>query len=667
MDEIAADACDAIVEFDGAAAAIILVRSPGRSRCAVAAQRGMPNLAAGDELFSAAAEQVIGRAIASQNPIAFDVRSVVGDVDWTGCDAAGYRRAIVAAIGTWGALVMLRADTEQADAMAISGEQVAAAGLASLLYLARLRVTEGARLRDGHKVFRRVLGRFPIAAVVHSAGTVVYANEAMHQLLECTPGQKLVGAKLLDAGSTSAAERTLRELSAITETSNHFGPVVGRRLVRSGGATVLVEALSVPVEFDAAAATLTLARDVGDRQRRLGEMMLLDRLQAVGTLAAGVGNAINNPLAYVLADIEHVTTELRGLAAKTNVEARATQLAHVELSDLIDALDEAEDGVLRVRDIVRDLRSFSQGESEEMGAVRLDRLIDVAVTMTKNELRSRARVMMGYQGDLVVRGSESRLLQLIVNLIMNAAEAIGQRHAGDGRVDSDNEIQINAYRRGEHVLLEVEDTGRAIAADELDNMFDPFFTLPVAGTARGLGLFVCRTVAEAHGGALRLECCDGRGMRAIVELPAFAGERAAVYSPPQAADAPAAQDRLRILVIDDEPVVLRTLIRILGREHQVETTTSAADALARLSAGERFDVVLCDLVMPHISGVEFHRRLQERDPALAEQIIFLTGGAYSESTERFLDEIQNPRVEKPFDVDSIRSIVHVRGPASSTH
>jgi CheY-like chemotaxis protein len=250
--------------------------------------------------------------------------------------------------------------------------------------------------------------------------------------------------------------------------------------------------------------------------------------------------------------------------------------------------------------------------------------------------------------------NESRLGQVCLNLLVNAAQAIEEGH-----IDS-NEIGVSTYTDSHgRVVIEIRDTGGGMPAEVLRRLFTPFFTTKPIGVGTGLGLSICHRIISALGGEITVDSAVGKGTTFRVFLPpAPAGTTAAPQAPVQATEPPAR--RGRILVVDDEPSILSTIRRILADAHDVTSTTSALDALRRITAGERFDVILCDVVMPHVTGMDFYAELTQLEPEQAHRIVFLTGGAFSPRARSFLDEAPNLRLEKPFNQGDLKRIVRER-------
>ena len=254
-----------------------------------------------------------------------------------------------------------------------------------------------------------------------------------------------------------------------------------------------------------------------------------------------------------------------------------------------------------------------------------------------------------------VVANEARLGQVFLNLLLNALQAMPE-----GRSDR-NEIRVVVRSpTAEQVVMEVHDNGVGIPANVRRRIFEPFFTTKPIGVGTGLGLAICHGIVTSLGGMLSVESEPGHGSVFRIELPAARSTTGVtpapgvVAAPPQLAS-PTVQGR--ILVIDDEPVVCSSLKRLLAGEGDVVTVTSAREALDHIESGERFDVLLCDVMMPGMDAPSLYEGLLEVAPAQAERMVFMTGGAFSTRARDFLESVPNPRVDKPFDVAALRAIV----------
>jgi signal transduction histidine kinase len=382
-------------------------------------------------------------------------------------------------------------------------------------------------------------------------------------------------------------------------------------------------------------------------QKKMQEQLLIsDRMASVGTLAAGVAHEINNPLAAIVANLELMARDLSSVAGRLDL----TDRLHEVFSELSDARESAD----RLRLIVRDLKIFSRATDEEhRGAVEVERVLESSLRMAWNEIRHRAQLIREYSKVPPVEANEARLGQVFLNLIVNAAQAIRE---GDAE---HNQIRVVTYmnNRGQ-VVTEVRDSGSGIPADNLTRIFDAFFTTKPVGIGTGLGLSICHRIVSGLGGRLEVESEVGKGSVFRVVLPR-ATSSAPAPKPPSLP--PLVKSRRgRVLVVDDEPMIATAIGRTLAFDHEVVVSADATDALERILSGERFDVLLCDLMMPQMTGMDLHAALSESAPDQAERMIFLSGGAFTAAARAFLDEVPNERLDKPFDTRQLSALVNGR-------
>jgi signal transduction histidine kinase len=397
-----------------------------------------------------------------------------------------------------------------------------------------------------------------------------------------------------------------------------------------------------------------IEREMGEaalrtEKRKIQEQLLIsERMASVGLLAAGVAHEINNPLAIIVSNLELVAQQLDTIAADQSREASPARQA-VRLADLAKRLHDAQEAAERVRLIVSDLKVLSRSsDTESRGPVDIRGVLESAIRMASNEIRHRARLTRDYADVLPVYGNESRLVQVFLNLIVNAAHAIPEGHAES----NDIKCVIRMEPAG-RVAVEIHDTGAGIAAVALPHIFDSFFTTKAATNGTGLGLAICRRIVTDHNGEMSVQSKVGTGTVFRTLLPVATEKPAAPATvSPQAV----AGRRGRILAVDDEQMLCTVIQRIL-RDHDVTTVTSATAALHCLSGGERYDLILCDLMMPEMTGMDFYARLQQVAPDQAGKIMFMTGGAFTEKTQAFLGQFTDGSIEKPFTTAKLREQV----------
>ena len=386
--------------------------------------------------------------------------------------------------------------------------------------------------------------------------------------------------------------------------------------------------------------------DVTDRREMEARLLQAERLASVVTLAAGVAHEVNNPLSYVLANLSFAQEQV---TAALDRRGRGDE-EDSELRQATEALQEAREGAERVRAIVRDLRMYARAEDERRTPLDLARVMDSAINVVRSELAHRARVVRSYRPSPPVRASEGKMGQVLLNLLLNAAQAMPDGSTGD------REIRVTVEPAdGGRVLVEVADNGMGMAPEVLARAFEPFFTTRQASGATGLGLPICQTVLASLGGEIILQSEEGSGTRARVLLPAAGPAPASAPAPAAAAPSPGPAGR-RVLVVDDDPGVGSAVRRLLLR-NEVVVCGDSQRAQELLAADSAFDVILCDLFMPGTSGMELYRRVRAWSPEVAGRMVFISAGAYTDESSDFLDAVPNERLEKPFDAARLRALV----------
>jgi PAS domain S-box-containing protein len=497
-----------------------------------------------------------------------------------------------------------------------------------------------------HANFRAVLELSSEFAMVHRHGRIVFANAALVRALGLGTRDDLIGTPVVDLYDDENLE--VVEARVLAPPDSTSLPSFGLRWRAKGGAFRTTEATAARIEMDGAPAVIVLARDVTERAEFQDRLLERDRMAAIGTLSAGVAHEINNPLTYLLVNLEHVLRRLRAASASDDPIAELDDVAGDGMPVLVQALQQAVDGANKVRQIVRDLLTFSQGSVEQRGGVDVRGIVESATQMAWHEIRHRARLVKSLSEVPPVDANEARLGQVFLNLLVNAAQAIPE-----GRADQ-HEVRV-ITRTNEHgsVVVEVSDTGMGIPPENLSRIFDPFFTTKGA-TGTGLGLAISHGAIRSLGGDIKVTSVPGRGTTFQVTLPPSKSWRRAA---PSSSHDLRTQVRRRVLIVDDEPLVGEAIARALSEENDVEVVTEAKQALARVQKGAVYDIVLCDLMMPVMTGMDLYAELVRAAPKLAGRLVFMTGGAFTPRARAFLENVVNPCLEKPLDTSKLRSIV----------
>ncbi|MEO7109619.1 MAG: ATP-binding protein [Polyangiaceae bacterium] len=395
---------------------------------------------------------------------------------------------------------------------------------------------------------------------------------------------------------------------------------------------------------------LSVIRDITDRRQIQAGLVQVDRLSTFGMMAAGIAHEINNPLAYAITNIDVLARRLAALSSAArpdpaNSDQQAAGPLASGLAQCAEMILIAQEGVGRVRSIVRDLKMFSRDDHGTLERVDIRSILESSINIARGEIRHRARVVRDYGEAPFVEGSSSRLGQVFLNLLVNAAQAIP-----DGRADGEIRVVTRTASNGD-VIVDVIDNGIGIEEHSIDRIFEPFMTTKPAGEGTGLGLHIARTIARAAGGEVSASSRVGVGTTMRVTLPSK--EPRSLRSPNSATGAtpaatPAITHAARILIIDDEQPIGFTLRALLSPPHEVAITVSAVDALVRIDAGEIFDVIFCDIMMPEITGIKFHEIVTATHPDITSRIVFMTGGISAPEVHKFLQATGARCLEKPF-------------------
>lgn len=377
-------------------------------------------------------------------------------------------------------------------------------------------------------------------------------------------------------------------------------------------------------------------RDITERQRLQRQIEFNDRLASLGTMAAGMAHEINNPLAVIQGHAEWLEESLRQKGSRAHAQE-------------LEALIELKAAVTRIRGVVNDLRTFSQPPREErLSRCDVRQALERALRSTCAEIRRVATLVTELNAERAeVEADENRLVQVLVNLLINAAQAIDSGSAGENRV----EVKLESHQGLVEVL--VSDTGTGIPPEAIERIFDPFYTTKPPGVGTGLGLSVCHTIVRTLGGELSVDSELGQGTTFRLQIPL-------APTPPDETEAEVEFIHSgRILVIDDDATIRKILSRLLSRDHRVTCASQGQEALNLLDSGQEFEVILCDLMMPVMDGREFFLTLQQRYPQWVERVIFLSGGASDEVHQEFVDSLLQPFLHKPLPIEHLREMIQI--------
>ena len=516
-----------------------------------------------------------------------------------------------------------------------------------LVYIASIAIDREqvlAELRDSEEQHRRVVSQLD-EVIFHTdrAQRLVFVNAAVTRVIGHTV-EEVLGRPLL--GLVHPDDRALisMRLRSLLDRERDSDEGELRLLAREGGhrwvrfrARPLVDAGGLATGLSGSLS------DVTERKKLEAQLLVSDRMASMGTLVAGVAHEINNPLASMMLNLDYVSRELGWFVERVDRDGKD------RIDRLLEPLRAVGEGAERVRDIVKNLKIFSRGE-ERRRPVEIQPILESTMRMAANEIRHRARVLKSYGRVPIVEANEASLGQVFLNLIVNAAHAIPE---GDAER---NQLEVRTFSDDAgQAIIEISDTGAGIAPQHLGRIFEPFFTTKPVGVGTGLGLSICHRLVTGLGGSISVESQLGVGSTFRVTLPASTRRPTLKKTPSQPFPV---YRRGAILVIDDDPIVGAAVRRLLASLHDVVHLTSGEEALARLEAGERYDVILCDIMMPRMTGMQVHDEIRRRWPDLAARIVFITGGAFTPRAKTFLENVPNLVLDKPFELKVLVAAIH---------
>ncbi len=493
-------------------------------------------------------------------------------------------------------------------------------------------------LRKSEERFRSVVESIQDTVFMTEGTLITYANRACSKLLGIAPTKEapFEVTEVLNAADVPRFVQQIDELSS-------SGPATHGeyRMRAADGREITLDTSAIGVGVQGKPTVLWLGQDVTQRRLLEGQLLQADRLSVLGTLAAGMAHAINNPLSYTLLNLEHVARRMRAFATGHDYYAEA----RVRLA-------EAHDGADRVAKVVRQMRTLSRARGGAPGPVDVRAVLENVLAMIGNEIRYRGQLVTRLEHVPKVRAREGELEQAFLGLLLYVARSRPEEASQAREI-----VLFAGHQPGGAALVRVSDDGPPLDAEMRARLLDPF----ASGETTGLGLAMCNAIFTGLGGRMDVESSPGSGTTFSVFLPAAGAEALqASQKRPSVPPAPLSEPlatRLKVLVIDDDPGVASTLRAMLEAHHEVTSVESAREGLRLLLGKEQFDIAFCDLVMPEVSGIDLYCALELNRPEATSRIVFMTGGVFTPDAERFLAGVPNQRVEKPFSLARVEQLL----------
>ncbi len=492
-------------------------------------------------------------------------------------------------------------------------------------------------LRQSEARFRALIDGAPDGVAILRGPNIAFLNAAAARMLGAATAEAALGRPITSFLHPDDAQLAATRIGQLYGTGIRLPEPAEYRSRSREGQELYVEISAIPTEYQGQPAVLAFARDVTERKAIQARMVEADRLAALGVLSAGIAHEINNPLAYLLLNLEYLSRELPTLLQDPH-----------KLDALMVRVKDACHGAERVASIVRDLKTFVRADEDARGPVDVRAALESALNIAGNEIKQKATLIRDYDVIPPVDANPNRIEQVLLNLLLNAVQSL-PASATEGQ-----EVRARLRSSNGQVSIVIEDTGSGIPEELLGKIFDPFFTTKPVGVGTGLGLPICRSIVRGLGGEISVHSVVGQGSEFTVTLPASSAslpERPSPRVPP----VPTAR-RGRILIVDDEISVARTLKALFQNEHDMTLAATGAQALAAIEAepGFGFDVIMCDLMMPVMSGMDLFEHIKRAHPGLEQRMVFMTGGVSMDRAREFLAKSSNLTFEKPFDFDHLR-------------
>jgi two-component system cell cycle sensor histidine kinase/response regulator CckA len=522
---------------------------------------------------------------------------------------------------------------------------VKAAELRSSIEVALFKHQMERRLREREVWFSATLRSIADAVVtVDIGGKITFMNPAAEALIGLQSASvtgkrarevlRLVDQQSLETGETplDMALRMMQPIELHEATLQNLS---------TGEQRMIADTASPVADDQLTLGAVMVFRDVTEQKNQMQKRLeFADRLASLGTMAAGTAHELNNPLTVVVGNAALAAEDLERHQAELKAGI-SPQAAEQRLKAMADALRDLRSAAGRMGRIISDLQTFARPVPEAPGLVDLAQCVEWAVRTTAHQFRHRARLVRCLGNVPLVKADEMRLGQVIINLLVNAAQSIptGNADRNEVTVTTGTDLQGRAF-------ADVRDTGAGISPDVLPRIFDPFFTTKETGAGTGLGLSICHGIVRSLGGEITVDSQVGKGSTFRVTLPPVNPDAMEEARTDVRTDQPPSA---RILVVDDEVMLLRIMQRMLeDSDHEVVCTETAPEALKLIDRGERFDVIISDLMMPNMTGMDFYEAVLGRNPDLARRIVFMSGGATTGRAAHFLASVSNTHLAKPF-------------------
>ncbi len=490
-------------------------------------------------------------------------------------------------------------------------------------------------LRNSEERYRLLVDNASEAIIVAQDGMIKFANPKATELSGYSK-EELTSVPFVEIihpdDREMVFERYLRRLQGEEIPSTYPFRIIDKK-----GNIKWAEIHAVALTWDGKPATLNLLTDITERKKMEEQKLVTAKLASVGELAAGVAHEINNPLTAVLG-----YSEL--LASKHDIPQ--------DIKHDVEVIYQESQRAVR---IVQNLLRFARSYKPERILLDINELIKRTVELEAYRLKTSNIVLsMKLANDLpLILADYNQLQQIILNIITNSQQAIDE-------TKRKGKITVITDTAGDYVRISIADNGPGIAPENINKIFDPFFTTKPVGSGSGLGLSVCHGFITEHGGKIYAESNSGKGTIFTIELPTAIEEQAAMIveeTVEETDQQPRQKKAGNILIVEDESAIRISLTRtLLDEGYNVQAVSHGRAALDNM-AENFYDLLLFDIKMPGMTGIELYETTKKKYPNLAERVVFITGDTMTASTNKFLAKTDRPYLIKPFDSKDVINII----------
>jgi len=383
--------------------------------------------------------------------------------------------------------------------------------------------------------------------------------------------------------------------------------------------------------------TVWVGRDVTELRSAQLQLLQAKKLSSIGEVISGVAHELNNPLSGVLGF------------------SQLLMARHGE-GPMSRELDRIHSSALRCQKIVKNLLSFSRVHKPEKKYLGLNGIVEKTLEVRKYQLDvNNIEVVKDLEANLPKTMLDfHQIQQVLVNLFNNAQHAIQSARYQGGR------INLRTWHQGENVMFQISDNGEGMDPETLERVFDPFFTTKDQGQGTGLGLSVSYGIIKEHGGKIYAQGRRGEGSTFLIEFPVYKEAGAEEPAPKESEPLRLEGDRgagKKILVVDDESTILDLFVEILGTAgYRVDTAVNGVEAAQKVRSGN-YDVVVSDVRMPQMNGIQLYDEILAARPELAEKVLFITGDLIDTETAAFVERIGAKTIAKPLDIQKVLHVI----------